>query len=165
MSTARRIVVMGPSGSGKTAVGAALAVDLGVQFIDADDLHPQANIDKMAGGHPLTDDDRWPWLDLVGQALEAGPGGAVVACSALARRYRDRIRGASPSAVFVELAVERDELDQRMRTREHFMPPGLLDSQIATLEHLQDDEPGAIVANEGGILQVAARAEAALDAS
>ena len=92
MSAPRRIVVMGPAGSGKTAVGAALAVDLAVDFVDADDLHPDANVAKMSAGIALDDADRWPWLDVVGRTLAALPGGGVVACSALARRYRDRIR-------------------------------------------------------------------------
>lgn len=158
-----RIVVMGPSGSGKTAIGAALAVDFGVDFVDADDLHPAANVAKMESGIPLDDDDRMPWLDTVGATLAAAPG-LVVACSALARRYRDRIRTAVPGVRFVELRVSRDELDRRMRSRQHFMPAALLDSQLATLEHLEPDEEGAAVNNDGGIIEVAGRARAALDA-
>ncbi len=157
-----RVVVMGPSGSGKTAVGAALAVDLGVRFVDADDLHPAANVAKMESGVPLDDDDRLPWLDTVGAALADAPG-LVMACSALARRYRDRIRAAAPDVRFVELRVSREELDRRMRTRQHFMPAALLDSQLATLEHLEDDEPGVVVDNDGGIVEVAGRARVALD--
>jgi len=105
-----------------------------------------------------------PWLDLVGARL-AAESGLVVACSALARRYRDRIRGAAPDVRFVELRVSREELDRRMRTRQHFMPPALLDSQLSTLEHLDPDEHGVTVENVGGILAVAARARAALDAA
>ena len=104
--SARRIIVMGPSGSGKTAVGAALAVDLAVEFVDADDLHPAANVAKMAAGHPLDDADRAPWLDIVGRTLAELPGGGVIACSALQRRYPDRLRAAAPDAVFVELSVD-----------------------------------------------------------
>jgi len=163
-ATEPRIVVMGPSGSGKTAVGTALAVDLAVDFVDADDLHPAANVEKMHAGIPLDDADRMPWLDLVGARL-AAESGLVVACSALARRYRDRIRGAAPDVRFVELRVSREELDRRMRTRQHFMPPALLDSQLSTLEHLDPDEHGVTVENVGGILAVAARARAALDAA
>lgn len=158
------IVVMGPSGSGKTAVGSALAVDFAVDFVDADDLHPAANVAKMEAGIPLDDDDRMPWLDVVGAQLAAS-NGLVVACSALARRYRDRIRRAAPEVRFVELLVSRDELDRRMRSRQHFMPPALLQSQLATLEHLDADEPGVAVENVGGILAVAARARVALDAA
>ncbi len=158
-----RIVVMGPSGSGKTAVGAALAVDFGVDFVDADDLHPASNVQKMERGEPLDDDDRGPWLDLVGAALADAPG-IVIACSALARRYRDRIRAAAPAVRFVELLVSPDELDRRMRSRQHFMPPALLASQLATLEHLGDDEPGVAVENVGGILDVARQARIAVDA-
>lgn len=158
-----RIVVMGPSGSGKTAVGAALAVDLAVDFIDADDLHPAANVAKMSAGTPLDDDDRWPWLDIVAQTLRDMSGGGVIACSALARRYRDRIRATVPDALFVELTVDRDELDRRMRSREHFMPPALLDSQMAALEHLAPDEPGVAELNAGRVLEVAARIRTRLD--
>lgn len=163
MSAPHRVVVMGPSGSGKTAVGAALAVDLAVEFIDADDLHPAANVAKMSAGIPLDDDDRWPWLDIVARTLRDLPGGGVVACSALARRYRDRIRATEPGVVFVELTVDRDELDRRMRTREHFMPPALLDSQMAALEHLAPDEPGFAELNAGRVLEVAARIRTRLD--
>jgi len=164
MTAPSRIVVMGPSGSGKTAVGAALAVDLAAPFVDADDLHPAANVAKMASGHALDDVDRGPWLDVVGQTLADLPGGGVVACSALARRYRDRIRAAAPDAVFVELSVDRDELARRMSMREHFMPASLLDSQLAAWEPLAPDEPGISVRNSGSVIDVAARARAALDA-
>lgn len=160
--SAPRIVVMGPSGSGKTAVGAALAVDFGVDFVDADDLHPAANVAKMQSGVPLDDDDRMPWLDVVGARLAAEPG-LVVACSALARRYRERILSAAPDVRFVELRVSRDELDRRMRSRQHFMPPALLESQLRTLEHLSADEPGVAVENVGGVIEVARRARIALD--
>jgi len=163
MGASFRVVVMGPSGAGKTAVGAALAVDLAVVFVDADDLHPAANVAKMASGHPLDDADRWPWLDVVGETLADLPGGGVIACSALARRYRDRIRAAAPDAVFVELSVDRDELARRMTTREHFMPTVLLDSQLAAWEPLAPDEPGVSVVNTGSVIEVAARARAALD--
>ena len=160
--SARRVIVMGPSGSGKTAVGAALAVDLAVEFVDADDLHPVQNVAKMESGVPLDDDDRRPWLDVVGRRLASSPG-LVMACSALARRYRDRIREAAPDTRFVELVVSRAELDRRMRSRQHFMPVALLESQLATLEHLGADEDGVAVENIGGIIEVAARARAALD--
>lgn len=161
--TLRRIVVMGPSGSGKTAVGTALAVALETDFIDADDLHPAVNVAKMSAGTPLDDDDRWPWLDTVAATLLELPGGGVIACSALMRRYRDRIVRAVPDAMFVELTVDRAELDRRMRSREHFMPPMLLDSQMAALEHLAPDEAGFAVPNSGQVIEVVGRIRARLD--
>ncbi|QAY74941.1 gluconokinase [Agromyces protaetiae] len=157
---------MGPSGSGKSVVGVALAARVGAEFVDGDDLHPEANVAKMSAGVPLDDLDRAPWLRTVGERLRdggaAGAGGIVIACSALRRRYRDAIREVCPDAVFVELAVPADELHRRMSSREHFMPPSLLDSQIATLEPLEADEEGARVENAGDVDDVAARAAAAL---
>jgi gluconokinase len=145
---------MGPSGSGKSVVGAALAVRMGLPFIDADDLHPLENVAKMGAGTPLDDGDRMPWLDVVGAVLRDAAGGAVVACSALARRYRDRIRAVAPDAVFVELRVPAGELTRRMTTREHFMPAALLVSQLQTLEHLAEDEAGVVVANDRALSEV-----------
>ena len=111
----RPIVVMGVSGAGKSTVGSALAARLGAVFIDADSLHPPANVQKMAPGTPLTDEDRWPWLKLVGTALSAeSPRGVVVACSALRRRYRDAIRTAAPSSTFVLLNVGTPVLQDRL---------------------------------------------------
>jgi gluconokinase len=158
-----RVVVMGPSGSGKTAIGVALAVQLGTPFVDADDLHPAANIAKMAAGAPLDDADRMPWLDVVGRAAAQAPG-IVIACSALARRYRDRLRAAAGDLVFVELRVPAEELQRRMRTREHFMPASLLASQLAVLEPLGADEAGVRVDNVGEVTAIAAEAAEALRA-
>ncbi len=143
-----RIVVMGPSGSGKSRVGAALAATRGVRFVDADDLHPAANVAKMSVGTPLTEADRMPWLDAVAGALRSADD-VVVACSALTRRYRDRIRAGADDAVFVELLVPPVELQRRMTGRSHFMPPSLLASQLELLEHLGDDEEGVQVVNDG----------------
>lgn len=138
-----RVVVMGVSGCGKSTVGALLADELGVPFLDADSLHPQANRAKMAAGIPLTDDDRWPWLRVVGTTLAAAPDGAVVACSALRRGYRDLLRAAVPDLRFVHLVGTRDQLAARMRARQdHFMPVSLLATQLATLEPLGPDEDG-----------------------
>ncbi|MBX3092930.1 MAG: gluconokinase [Cryobacterium sp.] len=138
------VCVMGVSAAGKTTVGTALARVLGVPFVDADALHPESNRAKMASGTPLTDEDRWPWLDAVGASLAAHrERGAVMACSALRRVYRDRIRAAAPGVVFVHLTGSRELLASRAAARTgHFMPPELLDSQLATLEPLEPDERG-----------------------
>ena len=152
---------MGPSGSGKSAVGAAIAATLGIPFVDGDDLHGSANVEKMLAGHPLDDEDRMPWLDAIGEVLRAAPE-IVVACSALARRYRERILQTATDAVFVELAVEPDELLRRMRRRDHFMPPALLNSQLAAWERLTPDEPGFSLPNDAPVEEVAARAAARL---
>jgi gluconokinase len=149
MSTSPKplVVVMGVSSSGKSTVGELLARRLGVPYVDADDLHPQANVDKMAAGHPLNDEDRWPWLAKVGAALtEAEVTGLVIACSALKRSYRDAILAEEPRAVFVQLDGSRELLETRMEHRHgHFMPVSLLDSQLDTLEPLQPDEPGFVI--------------------
>ncbi|KZE91386.1 gluconokinase [Microbacterium sp. TNHR37B] len=151
-----RIVVMGPSGSGKSLVGAALAARRGARFVDGDDLHPRANVAKMAAGVPLDDADRAPWLDAVALVLmRQAP--VVVACSALRRAYRDRIRETCSDAWFVELVVDEGELKTRMSRRDHFMPPALLDSQLATLEPLATDEPGIRVANDADLESVVGR--------
>ncbi|MBU6247004.1 MAG: gluconokinase [Xanthomonadaceae bacterium] len=135
---------MGVAGSGKSTFGAALAIALGARFLDADDLHPASNLQKMTAGRPLDDDDRWPWLDAVAAWIasrQAAGVACVVACSALRRAYRDRLRAGVPDAPgFVYLDVPRNELARRMRARRHFMPPSLLDSQLATLEAPNGDE-------------------------
>ncbi|WP_051486092.1 gluconokinase [Nocardioides sp. J54] len=141
------IVVMGVSGSGKSTVGAALAQRLGVPYEDADDLHPQANIDKMTAGVPLDDDDRRPWLEQIGRWLAGhGERGGVVSCSALKRAYRDQLRSHAPRAVFVHLHGTREVIARRQAARPgHFMPASLLDSQFDTLEPLADDEAGTVI--------------------
>lgn len=138
---------MGVSASGKSTVGVALAEALDVPFADADALHSDANRAKMASGTPLSDDDRWPWLDAVGARFDAASDtGLVLACSALKRAYRDRIRAAAPGVVFVLLEGTRELLHERVSDRSgHFMPAELLDSQLATLEALEEDEPGFAV--------------------
>jgi gluconokinase len=131
------VVLMGVSGSGKSTIGAALAATLGWTMIDADDLHPPQNVQKMAAGTPLTDEDRWPWLDRVVDALRhASAGGAsvVLACSALKQRYRDRLAQAG-DVRFVHLRGDPHTIAARLAGRHHrYMPATLLESQFATLE-------------------------------
>jgi carbohydrate kinase (thermoresistant glucokinase family) len=143
----QRIVVMGVSGAGKTTVGSALAERLALRFEDADDLHPDANVAKMAAGTPLDDADRAPWLAVVGDALAAAEEpGMVMACSALKRAYRDAIRARAGDARFVLHTAPAEVLRERIGHRTgHFMPATLLDSQLATLEPLGADESGVTV--------------------
>jgi gluconokinase len=145
-SPAPAIVVMGVSGSGKTTVGEALAAYLGVPLLEGDQFHPQANIDKMSSGTPLTDDDRWPWLDAIAKAMRDAPDGVIVTCSSLRRVYRERLRaGAGRPVVFVFLSGSRETLAARLAARKgHFMPASLLDSQLATLEPPGPNEPGIV---------------------
>ena len=159
----RRVVVMGVSAAGKTSVGVELAHRLHVRFVDADDLHPPANVAKMAGGKPLNDADRHPWLGAVASCLRE-PQGVVVACSALKRAYRDQLRGDETSPVtFVLLDVPRDVLEQRIEARTgHFMPPSLLDDQLATLEPPEPDETDVVVVTSAGSVASVAKAAAAV---
>jgi len=140
------IVVMGVQGCGKSTAGRAIGERLGLPFIDGDDLHPLANKQKMAGGNPLTDEDREPWLGIIGRSLAEGleHGEArVIACSALKRRYRDQIRSFAPTVRFVHLAGEQGLIADRLTGRNHaYMPPALLDSQFQALEPLEADEAG-----------------------
>lgn len=142
---------MGVAASGKSSVASALGEALGLEVIEGDAHHPQSNIDKMAAGIPLTDDDRRPWLEtlaeLVGTRHAAGIG-TVLACSALKRSYRDILRSTIPSdeSFVIQLDADADTLRERMTERTgHFMPVSLLDSQLATLEPLQPDERGAVM--------------------
>ena len=153
---APRVVVMGVSGSGKSTIGALIADALGVPFLDADALHPRSNIEKMAAGHPLTDADRWPWLAVVGRRLAAaGESGAVIACSALKRSYRDAIAAQAPDVVFVHLDGPAHVLGRRLEGRSgHFMPPSLLTSQLAALEPLGRGERGTTVDISGAVPDV-----------
>ena len=139
------IVVMGVSGSGKTTVGTALAEALGVEYAEADAFHPQANIEKMSSGVPLTDEDRAPWLEAIATWIrEHQATGGVVTSSALKRRYRDVLRSGG-DVWFAHLDGDRETLAERMKTRSgHFMPVSLLDSQLADLEPLQPDEHGEV---------------------
>ncbi|MCO4256014.1 gluconokinase, GntK/IdnK-type [Pseudarthrobacter cellobiosi] len=157
---------MGVSGCGKTTIGDLVARELGVQFLDGDSLHPVENVAKMAAGTPLTDEDRWPWLATVGSELAAAKGGLVLACSALRRSYRDAIRAQAPDTVFLHLHGSKDVLRARTEGRSgHFMPPALLESQLATLEALEADEAGIVVDIAGPVDQVVADALAGIAAA
>ncbi|MFJ2772308.1 gluconokinase [Streptomyces sp. NPDC087300] len=166
MSTTHVVVVMGVAGTGKTTIGPLLADRLGVPYAEGDDFHPAENIQKMSSGTPLTDDDRWPWLDAIGAWAQGRAGkGGVVSSSALKRSYRDRLRAAAPGVVFVHLTGDRALIEERMSHRQgHFMPTALLDSQFATLQPLGADEAGVDVDVSGGPEQIADRASEALRA-
>lgn len=160
-----QIVVMGVSGAGKTVVGQSLARALRCAFLEGDDFHPPGNVEKMRRGDPLTDADRAPWLDALAAALaahEARGERCVLACSALRRRYRDRLAVAAPCR-FVLLDVPPDELARRLERRAgHFMPAALLASQLATLEPLGADEEGVIIVARGTVEETASAVLAAL---
>jgi len=142
------VVVMGVSATGKTTVGKHLAEELDCEFIEGDDLHPRQNIEKMSEGIPLTDEDRWPWLQAIAElvAVKEFEGvSTVVTCSALKRSYRDVLRDAAPT-FFVHLDAPFEVLQDRMQHRtRHFMPAALLRSQFDTLEPLGPDEEGQVV--------------------
>ncbi|WP_209371425.1 gluconokinase [Brevibacterium renqingii] len=139
------LVIMGVSGTGKTVLGAQVAQALDRRFVDADDLHSAANKQKMHSGTPLTDEDRTPWLDSVAAEAVRAPA-PVIACSALKRSYRDLLRKAAPDLIFIHLAGPREVIAAHLAGRSHeFMSPDLLDSQLATLEPLDDEEAHAIV--------------------
>jgi gluconokinase len=135
-SSGGAIVVMGPSGCGKSTLGAALATKLGWRFIEGDDLHPVSNIEKMARGDALTDEDRMPWLDRVGRVIrDHRRAGVVVSCSALRLRYRDRIRAVGGEVLFVMPVADEEVLAERLARRSgHFMPASLLADQLQVLE-------------------------------
>jgi len=135
---------MGVSGSGKSTLGTAIAAEWGMAFFDGDTFQPPSNIQKMAAGIALQDDDRWPWLNALGAAVRARePGsGAIVACSALKRSYRDRLRALiGDPLLFVLLQVPPQVLAERLKLRRgHYMPPSLLESQLDAFEPLDPDE-------------------------
>ncbi|MEZ5088453.1 MAG: gluconokinase [Micropruina sp.] len=141
------LVVMGVSGTGKSTVAGMLAGRLGWDLEEGDDLHPPANVAKMASGRPLTDDDRWPWLDRVSAWIQLHTGSGtpgIMSCSALRRVYRDRLR--ERGVAFVHLDGSKETIAARLAGRlDHFMPGSLLDSQLATLEPLEPDERGIVV--------------------
>jgi gluconokinase len=146
----RAIVLMGVSGSGKSTVGRLLATELNCPFIEGDEFHSNSNIEKMRAGRPLNDEDRWPWLDRIGKALQSAilqNGIAVASCSALKKTYRDRLAAAiAAPTFFVLLNVGHDELQTRLQARsDHFMPATLLESQLALLERPTDAESALVV--------------------
>ncbi len=144
----RSIILMGVSGSGKSSVGIAIARQLNIKFIDGDDLHPRANIQKMASGHPLNDDDRAPWLERlndVSYSLRHKNEVGIIVCSALKRRYRDRLREGNESMLFLYLEGSFDVILERLKARAgHFMPTELLKSQFEALEVPAEDETDVI---------------------
>ena len=163
------IVVMGVSGSGKTSVAVEMARRLGWDLVEGDDLHPAANVAKMHAGTPLDDDDRWPWLRRVAEVIgehEAAGSSFLVTCSALKRSYRDLLRDGHPSVWFAHVDTSEAVLTDRLPKRTgHYMPPALLGSQLATLEPLAGDEPGAAVPAEVSVEQTATDLLAALRAA
>lgn len=153
------IVVMGVAGCGKSSVGQGLARSLEKPFLDADDYHPASNVQKMSQGTPLTDEDRWPWLDSLGRALAScasESGVSIAACSALRRAYRQRLVAAARQEItFVYLEGSRELIGTRMAARkDHFMPTALLDSQFATLEPPGVDENALVVNVEHSVAEL-----------
>lgn len=145
VGSAQAIIIMGVSGSGKSTLATLLGQRLDCPFFEGDSFHSDANVQKMRGGEPLTDADRWPWLDLLGQAIGKAvrqDGVAVAACSALKRIYRDRLRAAIGMPTrFILLEAGREELVRRINSRPgHYMPSSLIDSQLAILERPGADE-------------------------
>ena len=154
---------MGVSGCGKSSVGAGLAAALGGVYLDGDDLHPPANVSKMARGEPLTDADRRPWLTRVAEALHGGPPPVVIGCSALKRAYRDVLRGPGPVR-FVHLTGSRALIGARMAARRgHYMPPSLLDSQFAALEPPGPDEGAVTIDIDRPVAEIVTAALAMID--
>ncbi len=161
------VIVMGVSGSGKSLLARGLAERLGWPFLEGDDLHPPANVEAMAAGTPLTDDDRGPWLDRIGQWVDEqrrSGVSAVVTCSALRRSYRDRLRHGRPGVCFCHVTADPGLIERRMRTRQgHFMPATLLPSQLAVLEPLGPDEPGLTLSSEAAPADMVAEVVRRLD--
>jgi len=156
------IIVMGVSGSGKSTIGALLAESLGWPFADADGFHPAANVAKMAAGQPLTDEDRWPWLDAIAAQIGASRTAeqpVVVACSALRRAYRERLRAGHGDLIFLHLSGAPAVIAKRQAARQgHFMPPSLMASQFATLEDPAAEADAVIVSVSASPHEVVAAA-------
>ena len=147
---------MGVSSCGKSSVASALAEQHEAIFLDADDYHPASNIEKMSRGDALNDEDRWPWLQHFANTMANQKGLAIGACSALKRIYRERLTEAAGEPIlFIHLHGSRDLLEQRIAAREnHFMPPSLLESQLATLESPDPDEHAITIDITGSKAQV-----------
>lgn len=162
-------VIMGVCGCGKTTAAQALQQHLQCPYAEGDDFHTQANRDKMGAGIPLTDEDRYPWLrnlrDWMTAQAQAGSHYSIVTCSALKRQYRDILRGAEGKTVFIHLAPPYQTNLERMMARQgHYMKAGMLDSQMAILEELGEDEEGVRIGSTGGAEAVQAEIEAWLQA-
>jgi gluconokinase len=162
----QQVVVMGVSGVGKSTVAKGISTVLGWTFAEGDAFHPESNVAKMSAGTPLTDEDRWPWLRSIGawmsEEIQAGRS-AVVTCSALRRAYRDLLCEGRPEVLFCHLTADPDLIGDRVSRRtDHYMPVSLLPNQLATLEPLEPDEPGAVVSVDGEPAEVIARALAVL---
>jgi gluconokinase len=160
------VIIFGVSGAGKTTVGKLLSRQLGWRFVEADDFHPAANIEKMRSGHPLTDGDRWPWLDRLRQQIEqllSARENAVLACSALKRAYRDRLR-VNDEVKFVFLRGDHALVEKQLRSRHgHFMDANLLQSQFDDLEEPQPDENVLTIELRRPPKEIAERIEAKLN--
>lgn len=162
--TGTAVVVMGVSGSGKTALALRLMDVLQLPYAEADEFHSAEAIEKMRGGTPLTDEDRWPWLRRLRAWMSepAQAGGCIVTCSALKRSYRDLLSDAPVRVRFLHVQAETTDIQDRMAERHHFMPPALLASQVATLEPLQPDEDGVLLRNDATLADLTERALRAL---
>jgi gluconokinase len=149
------LIVMGVAGSGKTTIASRLAERLGWTFEDGDRFHPPANVAKMSAGHPLTDEDRWPWLQAIADEIDSvcGRGGhAVIACSALKRAYRDLlVHGRSDVRIVFLKGTQSLIADRLARRKGHFMPAGLLDSQFKTLEPPELEERAIAVSIDASV--------------
>lgn len=165
--TPHAIVVMGVSGCGKSSIGERLAARFHLQFLEGDSLHPQSNVEKMAKGTPLTDEDRWPWLETIGthmrQSLEQGQS-IVISCSSLKKTYRDLLRRATNgNTIFIYLDGSEALLSARMSQRSgHFMPVALLQSQLATLEVPSGEDKVITVSIDQSLDAIVEEAERAL---
>ncbi len=166
MTAPLHLVFMGVSGSGKSAAARAVEERLGWEFAEGDDFHPPANIEKMRQGVPLTDADRWGWLEsLAAWARERDDAGTptIMACSALRRSYRDVLRRGGEGTFFVHMTGDKSMILERMGHRDHFMPPSLLESQLDTLQPLEPDEEGMEIDAAHPLPRIAAMVLARLD--
>jgi len=156
---------MGVSGCGKSTIGALVADAMNIPFLDGGSLHPLANIRKMAAGTPLTDEDRRPWLEIVGGELaKASPRGVVIACSALKHSYRDVIRAKAPDTIFLHLDGTLEVLSSRLEGRSgHLMSPVLLATQLAALEPLRAEERAVVIDISAGITAILTEAAAGIE--